>query len=333
VLDPVPTDRVPADPVTTVAVATAGLVLLYLGGEALVRGAGSLAARMRVSPLVIGLTVVAFGTSAPELAVSLEAATSGAGDIALGNVVGSNIANLGLILGVTALVRPATVHARLLRVDAPLMVLASLGLVWMLADGAVSGLEGGILLGGLVCYLVWTAIGARAESDEVRAEFEGGLPAAPSGVLPSLALVVGGVAALVVGGRFLIDAAVEVASAVGVSQAVIGLSLVAVGTSLPEFATSVVAGLRGQGDIAIGNVIGSNLFNILGIVGVTALITPVMRGGVDFLTLGVFVVVTFLVLPLLRTRMKLMRREGALLVAGYAVYLVWLFWTGGAPVA
>lgn len=316
---------------TTVAVATAGLVLLFLGGEALVRGAGSLAARLRVSPLVVGLTVVAFGTSAPELAVSLEAATSGAGDIALGNIVGSNIANLGLILGVTAIVRPVTVQARLLRVDAPLMVLASLVLVWMLADGGVSGLEGGVLLAGLASYLVWTAVGARSESEEVRSEFAGGLGASPRGVLPSLVLVAGGVAALVFGGRFLIDAAVAVASTVGVSQAVIGLSLVAVGTSLPEFATSVVAGLRGQGDIAVGNVIGSNMFNILGIVGVTALVTPVARGGVDFMTLGVFVAVTFLVLPLLRTRMKLARREGVLLVLGYAVYLLWLFSTGGAP--
>lgn len=309
--------------------AAAGLALLFLGGEALVRGARSLATRLRVSPLVIGLTVVAFGTSAPELAVSLEAATSGAGDIALGNVVGSNIANLGLILGITALIRPTTVQARLLRVDAPLMVFVSLVLVWMLANGSVSAPEGGVLLAGLAAYLVWTAVGARSESDEVRAEFEGGLPAAPSGFVPSLGLVVAGIAALVFGGRLLIDSAVDVASALGVSEAVIGLSLVAIGTSLPELATSVVAGLRGQGDIAVGNVIGSNLFNVLGIVGITALITPVMRGGVDFLTLGIFVVATFLVLPLLRTRMRLTRREGGLLLLGYAVYLAWLF--GTAP--
>jgi cation:H+ antiporter len=316
--------------VTTLALAAAGLALLYGGGEGLVRGAGSLAARLRVSPLVIGLTVVAFGTSAPELAVSLEASLSGVDDIALGNVIGSNIANLGLILGVTALVRPAVVHARILRIDAPLMVLVSLVLVWMLADGSVSGLEGGILLAGLVGYLVWTAVGARAESDEVRAEFAEGMPAAPRGVLPSVLLVIGGVGALVLGGRLLIDSAVQIATAAGISQAAIGLSLVAVGTSLPEFATSVVAGLRGQGDIAIGNVIGSNLFNVLGIVGITALVNPVLRGGVDWMTLGVFVAVTFLVLPLLRTRMRLTRREGALLVFGYVVYLMWLFSGAGA---
>jgi cation:H+ antiporter len=156
------------------------------------------------------------------------------------------------------------------------------------------------------------------------------MPAAPRGVLPSVLLVIGGVGALVRGGRVLIDSAVQIATAAGISQAAIGLSLVAVGTSLPEFATSVVAGLRGQGDIAIGNVIGSNLFNVLGIVGITALVNPVLRGGVDWMTLGVFVAVTFLVLPLLRTRMRLTRREGALLVFGYVVYLMWLFSGAGA---
>jgi cation:H+ antiporter len=148
----------------------------------------------------------------------------------------------------------------------------------------------------------------------------------------SLTLVAGGVAALVLGGRLLIVAAVLIASAAGVSEAVIGLSLVAIGTSLPEFATSVIAGLRGQGDIAVGNIIGSNLFNVLGILGVTALLNPLARGGVNWPTLGVFVAVTFLVLPLLYTRMKLTRREGGILLAGYAGYLVWLYSTGGGPV-
>lgn len=309
---------------TTAVTGAAGLILLYLGGEALVRGASSLALRMRISPLVIGLTVVAFGTSAPELAVSLEAALGGVGDIALGNVIGSNIANIALILGVTALVRTTRVEARILRVDAPLMVLASLVLVAMLADGRLGRFEGAVLIAGLAAWIGFTAFIARRESQAVRQEFSMGVPHSLSRVVIAVAFVFGGIGGLVVGGQLLIDAAVAIASTAGVSQAVIGLTIVAVGTSLPEFAASVVAALRGQGDIAVGNVVGSNLFNVLGILGISTLVTPLGRGGIDGTTLAVFVGVAVLIVPLLYTQRQLSRAEGGVLLLVYAGYIAWL---------
>lgn len=307
----------------TIVGGAAGLLLLYVGGEALVRGASSLALRMQVSPLVIGLTVVAFGTSAPELAVSLEASLDGASDIALGNVVGSNIANTALILGATAFIRATRVEARILRIDAPLVIMASLMLVAMLADGTLSRPEGLVLLVGLGAWIGFTALEARRESLEVRQEFAAGIPHS-SGLAIATFFVLGGVGALVVGGRLLIDAAVATASAAGVSQAVIGLTVVAVGTSLPEFAASVVAALRGRGDIAVGNVIGSNLFNVLGILGISALIVPLDRGEIDWITLGVFVGVSVLIVPLLLTRRRLSRGEGLVLLLVYLAYLAYL---------
>lgn len=308
-----------------VVTGAAGLFLLFAGGEVLVRGASSLAARLRVSPLVIGLTVVAFGTSAPELAVSLEATLSGAQDIALGNVLGSNIANIGLILGITALLRPARVEARLVRIDAPLMVGASLLLLVLLADGLISRPEGIVLLVGLVGWIGFTGVAAGRESEAVRAEFAEGAPRSLSGVVMAVLYVVTGLGALVLGGRLLIDAAVSIAASAGVSQAVIGLTVVAVGTSLPEFATSVIAGLRGRGDIAVGNIVGSNLFNVLGILGVAAIVRPLGRGDIDWMTLVMFLAIALLVFPLLYTRRRLSRPEGALLLVVYGTYVAWLF--------
>lgn len=300
------------------------MLLLYLGGEGLVRGASSLALRLRVSPLVIGLTVVAFGTSAPELAVSVEASLGGVSDIALGNVIGSNIANIGLILGVTALVRATQVEARILKIDVPLMIVASLILVGVLRDGELSRLEGGLLVVSLITWIGFTAFEARSESEAVQREFATGMPQSPSSTLIAIVLVLGGLAALVVGGRLLIDAAVELASSMGVSQAVIGLTIVAVGTSLPEFAASVVAAVRGQGDIAVGNVVGSNLFNILGVLGVAAVVEPLRSGHVDEVTLAVFVGMAVVIAPLLYTEMELSRREGAGLLLVYGLYIAWL---------
>jgi pyrroloquinoline quinone biosynthesis protein B len=313
----------------TALTGVAGLLVLFLGGEALVRGACSMALRMRISPLVIGLTVVAFGTSAPELVVSLEASLGGVGDIALGNVIGSNIANIALILGVTALLRATKVEARILRIDTPLMVLASVVLVVMLLDGRLERLEGGLLIVGLAAWVGFTAVAARRESQAVRQEFSMGMPHSLSRAVVAVAFVCGGIGALVVGGQLLIDAAVTIASAAGVSQAVIGLTVVAVGTSLPEFAASVVAAWRGHGDIAVGNVIGSNLFNVLGVLGVATLVTPLGRGNVDWITLGVFVGVAVLIVPLLYTQHRLSRVEGAGLLLVYMGYVAWLL--AGVP--
>lgn len=307
--------------------AVLGLVLLYFGGEWLVRGASALATRLGVSPLAIGLTVVAFGTSAPELVVSLQAALSGASDIAVGNVVGSNIANIGLILGLAAVIQTLEVHANIIRVDVPLMIAAALLLLAMLADGAVSRVEGALLLTGLITYVGYTLWQSRRESADIQAEFAAGSRRDQGSVLHHLLLIGLGLAALVGGGKALVGAAVTLAAGFGVSEAVIGLTIVAIGTSLPELAASTIAALRGQGDIALGNVIGSNLFNVLGILGVTASVTPLPRGGVDWVTLGVMLAFALVLWPFALSQRRLVRLEGALLVAAYAGYIGWLAMT------
>lgn len=301
-----------------------GLAALYFGGEWLVRGAAALALRMGVSALAVGLTVVAFGTSAPELVVSLQAALGGANDIAVGNVVGSNVANVGLILGLAALLRPARVEAKIVRLDGPLAVVVSLVLLAMLWGDTVTRAEGSVLLVGLATYVVFTFRQARRESRQVRGEFAAAAPAPTLAIGASVLFVAVGVATLVLGGHLLVSSAVVLATSLGISQAVIGLTVVAVGTSLPELATSVVAVLRGEGDIAVGNVVGSNLFNILGILGLTSAIHPLARGEIGWATLGVMVAFAVVLVPLLYTRLELSRFEGAALLLAYVAYVGWL---------
>ncbi len=310
--------------VVTVVVA---LTLLYIGGEWLIGGASSLAARMGISSLAIGLTVVAFGTSMPELVVSLDAALSGTGDISVGNVVGSNIANATLILGLAALIKPLSVQARIIRLDAPIMIGASVLLVLMLADRSVSRGESLFLIVGCICYTVFTFVQARRESDDVQEEFSA--EARPSGrsVAGSAGLVLVGLGLLVAGGHLLVTSAVSLATALGVSEAVVGLTVVAVGTSLPELATSVIAAAKGHGDIAVGNVVGSNIFNVLGILGTTATIQPLRAAGITNIDLGVMVLLAIVLMIFLWTRLRLERIEGAFLFAAFVVYIGWLLWT------
>ena len=243
-----------------------GIVGLYLGGDWLVKGASGIAVRFRVPPLVIGLTIVGFGTSTPELLVSVQAALAGQGGIALGNVVGSNIANILLILGLSAAIGPLIAHFSTLRRDLVWMIGAALALVPILWDGQVSRLEGFVLLAGIAAYL-WQAFKQVGTHDH-----DEDLPQMTP--LKAAALIVVGLVALVVGARLLVDSATELARTFGVSEAVIGLTIVAVGTSLPELATSIAAALKGEREIALGNVIGSNIFNILAILGATAAIAP-----------------------------------------------------------
>lgn len=318
--------------ITSILWGIAGLALLYFGGDGLVRGACALALRLRVSPLVVGLTVVAFGTSAPELVVSLNAAVGGANDIAVGNVVGSNIANLALILGAAALLKSARVEAKLLRVDAPLMVFISLGFVGLLTDDQLTRPEGALLIAGLVGYTVFTFTQGRRESAEVKDEFVS-VASGASGRLSTDLLRLGlGIGALVIGGRLLVGAAVHVAGSLGVSQAAIGLTVVAIGTSLPELATSMVATSKGHGDVAVGSVIGSNIFNLLGVLGITSIVSPLSRGHVGWASLWVMLGITILVLPMLYSRRQLGKREGAVLLACYIGYLGWMV-MGHAPTA
>lgn len=244
-----------------------GLVALFFGGEYLVRGATAIAKHFRLSPMVIGLTIVGFGTSAPEMLVSVQAALAGQPAIAIGNVLGSNIANILLILGLSALIAPLIIPVRKLWRDLGFMLLAT-AVIWvMLLDGNVTRLDGALLMAGLLIFLIVAFLTGKVEEDE-----------ASLGDIPqwkAWAMTLGGLVVLVIGARLLVDSSTEIARAFGISEAVIGLTIVAVGTSLPELATSVIAAIRKQTEIAVGNIVGSNIFNIFGILGTTALIAPI----------------------------------------------------------
>lgn len=301
-----------------------GLLLLTAGAEGLIRGAASLARRLGLSPLVIGLTVVAFGTSTPEFVVSLQGALDGRSALALGNVVGSNIGNIGLILGGAALITPLRVQAQIIRVDVPIMLVVSLVLAGVMWDGTVSRLEGLLLAVGIVAYTWMTVTLARRDpSPAVQEEFDEGVPSQHP-FWQDLLYVVGGLGFLVGGGQLLVLGAVTIAQQFGVSETVIGLTIVGIGTSLPELATSVLAAARGAGDIAVGNVVGSNLFNILGILGPVAIVRPLSVGTLGPVDIGAMIGFALLLLPLMRTQHILHRWEGALLLGLYGGYLLYL---------
>ncbi len=310
----------------TILLFVAGLVLLVLGAELLVRGASSLARRFGIPPLVIGLTVVAMGTSAPEVAVSVRSALAGQADIALGNVVGSNIFNVLFILGLSALITPLVVSRKLVWLEVPIMIGASL-LLWILAyDGSISRMEAGLLFGGLVAYTAFQVWEARREGVTAE-ELEGGDMRPGGGVALNLVLLAGGLALLVLGANWLVDAAVAMARAIGVSELVIGLTIVAAGTSTPEVATSIMAALRGERDIAVGNVVGSSIFNILGVLGIAGLVAPsgigVAPAALAF-DIPVMVAVAVACLPIFLTGHTIARWEGALFFVYYVAYTAYL---------
>lgn len=299
-----------------------GLLLLALGAEYLVRGSTALAMRFGLTPLVIGLTVVAFGTSSPELVVSLQSSLSGNGAIALGNVIGSNISNIALILGVSALVRPLRVQVQIIRREIPLMILASVLLSLMLLGGQVNRLEGLLLFIAGIAYFVFAYIAARRNKSRIaESEFEAALPKTTGRGWVSLLLILLGLSMLAIGAKLLVHSAVAIAEAFGVSQIIIGLTVVAVGTSLPELATSVVAARKDEGDIVIGNVIGSNVLNVLFVLGLAALINPLHVEGLSVIDVIVMLGSAALVLPLMRRGFQLTRWEGTLLLAGYIGYI------------
>ena len=295
----------------------AGIVLLYFGGDLLVKNAVALARQLGVSSLVIGLTVVAFGTSAPELAATLASALGGVPEIAIGNIVGSNTANIGLILGLTALVYPLQGSALFVRREVPITILVGAFLVPLLWDGVVSRLEGALLLILLSGYLGF--LFRKGEEPEEEAD-------AQRPVWQALLLIGLGVLLLVGGARALVTGAVTIAQALGVPEKVIGLTLVAFGTSLPELASSVIAALKRETDIILGNIVGSNLFNVLAVLGTTALVTPVPQVFAEIRP-DIIVMIAFsvVVLPLMLRRSRLGRVGGAVLFAGYLVYIGYLF--------
>ena len=300
----------------------AGLVLLALGAEGLVRGSTSVALRLGVTPLVIGLTIVAFGTGTPELLVSVEAATSGNSGMALGNIVGSNISNIALILGCAALARPMRVRSVLLRREVPLMIGVTLLLCVMLLDGGLSRVEGAILLLGSIAYTIGAYVFAKRDRNrEVAAEFADSIPAVTRAPWLDAFFILAGLAALMLGAKLLVSGATVVAEALGMSQVVIGLTVVAIGTSMPELATSVVAAMKDEADVAFGNVLGSNILNILCILGLVALIRPFGVEGLATLDLVVLAGSAILLLPLMWRGSVLNRWEGAALLLGYAVYV------------
>ncbi len=303
-----------------------GLILLTAGAEGLVRGGASLARRLGLTPLVVGLTVVAFGTSMPELVVSLSSALRGAGDISLGNVVGSNIFNVGVILGLSAVVSPIRIQLGLIKLDMPVLIGISLLALGLALSGSVSRGAGVVLVILLIAYTAFNIRLARKQTAAaVAQEFEEGVPGPTASLWLDLLFILGGLGLLIYGSNLLVNSAIALARAFGVSEAVIGLTLVAAGTSMPELATSLVAALRRQSDIAVGNVVGSNIFNILGILGVTAVVQPVLAPGISRLDLGVMVAYAVVLLPLLWSGRRLDRREGLLLVGGYLAYL-WVLW-------
>ncbi len=302
----------------------AGIILLYFGAEGLVRGSSSLALRMGIQPLIVGLTVVAFGTSAPELTVSLAASLQGEGVIALGNVIGSNILNIAVILGLSAVICPLTIHINLLRRDIPIMIGVTVVGCALIVYGSVPRWAGISLLLMLVGYITYTIVAARRE--EHASELGTGCLGPPkSRIWLDAVFVVAGFGLLVWGANLFVTGAIQIARQYSVPEAVIGLTIVALGTSLPELATSVVAALKKQTDIAVGNVVGSNIFNLLCILGSTATIKPISTDGISLIDASVMLFVSITLLPLAFTQRTISRLEGAFLLAIYGGYLWWLW--------
>ncbi len=302
-----------------------GIGFLTVGGEALIRGSLAAARRLGVSPLLSGLVIVGFGTSAPELVVSVDAALNQQPDIAIGNVVGSNIANILLILGICALITPLAVKPLALRRDAITVVAASVLFLVLVGGSALWRADGAILLLALMAYLVWAYRSERAHdtpaSELHQAEAEE-LTALPKSVVWTVMHVITGLLLLIVGSRVLLKGGVGIAEQLGVSEAVIGLTLVAVGTSLPELSISVIAALRRHADVAVGNVLGSNIFNLLGILGVSALLQPLpVHARILQFDQWVMLGASILLLVFLYTGRRLSRLEGGILLVGYSVYL------------
>lgn len=311
-------------PVEIVLYLVGGLIMLFIGAEGLIRGSSNLAIKIGITPLVVGLTVVAFGTSTPELVVSLKAALLGNSSISLGNVVGSNIANIALILGVAALIRPLDVHANVIMREIPIMIVITVLFLFLLIDGELGFIDGLIFVIGLVIYLIVNVLLARKEKNpEVDSEFKEGLKS-KLGVPVSIVLMLAGLGLLILGANLFVQSAVAIAKMFNVSDAIIGLTIVAIGTSLPELITSIVASYKKEADIAIGNVVGSNIFNILGILGITALIIPISSVGLGYVDLGVMLFTAIILFPLSRTGFSISRFEGAILLVGYAGYIFYL---------
>lgn len=303
-----------------------GVAILVVGADLFVRGASSVAERFGISQFVIGLVVVGFGTSTPELAVNIGAAINGNTDIAIGNVVGSNIANVGVILGLSALIAPLAVQLRMVRVELPIVIAVSF-LLWGLASmGELVRWEGFILVGAFAAFMLYLLKCSKSEPDVVQAEFATENPKANRKLGWTIGLIVVGLTALMGGAHLCVVAAVSLATMWGMSELVIGLTIVAIGTSLPELASSVMAAYRGHADIAIGNVLGSNIYNVMFVLGVTSIITPLPTTSPTLMWLDIPVMIGFALalVPMMLMGFKISRWNGALLLGAYATYVGYL---------
>ncbi|HNY66065.1 MAG TPA: calcium/sodium antiporter [Deltaproteobacteria bacterium] len=320
--------------VATLLYFAAGLVLLIAGAEALVRGSSRLAAAMGVSPLIIGLTVVAFGTSSPEMAVSVKAAYAGQAGIAMGNVVGSNIFNTLFILGLSAVIAPLAVARQLIRIDVPLMIAVSVLTLLLSADGYISRTDGILLFLALIAYTLFLIVQGRKESAQEQGEYErefgrDGSAGSLKGLI-NAGLVLGGLGLLVLGSRWLVFSAVGIAHYAGVSELVIALTIVAAGTSLPEVVTSVIAAIRGEREIAVGNIVGSNLFNLMGVLGLSGIVASsgiAVAPAVVGFDLPIMTAAALACLPIFFSDGRISRWEGAVLFGYYLAYTAFLIMT------
>ena len=312
---------------TDTGLVLAGLVFLFFGAEGLVRGSTSLAQRLGVSTLVIGLTVVAYGTSMPEMVVSAKAALEHRGAISAGNVFGSNIFNIAVILGLAALIRPIKIELKIVRYDTPIMIAVALAFLVIFMDYKVTRVEGALLFAGALAYTAANILIARKSGPVLQTV--GQEATGRTSFLRAFFFIAGGLLLLVLGSELLVTGSTGIARGLGISDAVIGLTIIAAGTSLPELATSVVAALRREPDIAVANVVGSNIFNILAIMGVSASIMPVDGAGIRMTDMLVMTAFSLALLPFMWTGFVLKRIEGALLLVGYGVYLGRLIATAG----
>lgn len=309
--------------ITSATLLILSLFALYIGAGWLVKGSSDIALRANISNLVIGLTIVAFGTSAPELVVSINASLTGQGDIAIGNVIGSNIFNVAAILGISAVIHPLQAKRKLTKIDIPFMILASVAFTALFWNGELGRLEGLLFLLGIVAYTLFSLYYSHKYEKKVEEQMME-LEKEPDPVYINLLYIAGGLVVLIFASQLLVNNAVTIAQSMGVSEAVIGLTLVAAGTSFPELATSIVAVLKKNPDIAIGNIVGSNIFNILAIAGTSSIINPIISENVNYIDLLVMLGLSLVLLPLARSGLKISRIEGWFLIAIYLGYVGWL---------
>lgn len=302
-----------------------GLAMLYFGAEWLVRGSVTIANKLRISQLVIGLTIVAFGTSTPELSVSVSSAVQGISDVAIGNVVGSNIANIGLILGLAAIIRPLLIAKSTIKKEVLIMIGVAIILLLISIDGKISIQEGIGLAIGIVIFTIFSYKSSKKESSDIENPSIG-LNLAKKNLVPKSIILIGvGLGLLTLGSFITVENAVIIAQSFGISERIIGLTLIAIGTSLPELVTSIVAALRGHSDLSVGNIVGSNVFNILAILGIAATITGISVNENMFFDYYVMIGFSIILIPIMRSGFKISRIEGYGLVAAYFAYLIYLF--------